>query len=66
MMPVVPGIPNQNDNPLSTPQPAPENYLIAAADMHQNGEFQSAPVPSGKALQTGHGPRRRQRIRVVK
>lgn len=68
-MPMVPGAPpSTNANPLAPPQPAPspEQYLIAAANMHQSGEFQSMPQPTGKALQTGHGPRRRQRLQVVK
>ena len=64
-MPTVPAAPPTNDNPLAPP-PSPETQLIAAADLHQSGEFQSAPVPSGHALQTGHGPKRRQRLRVMK
>lgn len=64
-MPTVPGVAMPNANPLSPP-PSPETQLIAAADMHQSGEFQSAPVPEGKSLQTGHGPGRRHKLRVMK
>lgn len=64
-MPMAPGVPIANDNPLSPP-PSPETQLIAAADLHQSGTFQSAPVPAGKALQTGIGPKRRQRLRIMK
>ncbi len=44
----------------------PENFLMAAAEMHSQGQFQSAPVPQGKDLQTGKSRGRRARIQVVK
>lgn len=31
----------------------PMNFLMAAAEAHASGAFQSKPVPIGKALQTG-------------
>ncbi len=42
----------------------PVNFLIAASDMQKSGQL-SAPVPAGKALQTGKKPSRKP-IQVLK
>lgn len=52
-------------NPLGTPV-SPENFLMAAADLHQKGEFQSAPVPKGTALQNPMKRPSRRPLQVVK
>lgn len=44
----------------------PVNFLMAAADAHSKGEFQSAPVPGGVDLQTGKASSKRKRLQVVK
>ena len=53
-MPTVPNLPPemQQQNPAAQPT-SPSNYLMAAADLKSSGNFQSAPVPTGKAFQTG-------------
>ena len=43
----------------------PVNFLIAASDMQKQGKIPSAPVPAGKALQTGKKPSRKP-IQVMK
>jgi hypothetical protein len=43
----------------------PQNFLVAAADLHQSGAL-SSPVPTGTPLQTGKPPRGSKRIKVVK
>jgi len=43
----------------------PVNFLIAASDMQKSGQL-SAPVPTGKDLQTGKANRSRKHIQVLK
>lgn len=72
-MPTAPMLPagvlaqvGQASTPRIAPPASPAAFLMAAADMHRNGELQrSAPVPTGQPLQTGHVPRPR-RMKVVK
>lgn len=65
-MPTVPGDP-QNQMAAATGSPAdPTSFLMAAAEMHSKGEFQSAPVPEGKALQTGKPAGKRHHMKVVR
>lgn len=49
----------------SMPQVNPVNFLLAAAEAHSQGQFQSAPVPAGVDLQSGKVNRRKQ-LKVVK
>lgn len=68
-MPQVPTLPPdmlQSAGAFSTMPTDPANYLMAAADLHSKGEFQSMPVPRGKDLQTGKPSGKRHRIQVVK
>jgi hypothetical protein len=41
----------------------PKNFLVAAADLAQNGQL-SSPVPAGTPLQTGKA--RRDKLKVLK
>jgi len=43
----------------------PQNFLLAAADLHQQGDL-SSPVPAGVPLQTGKSRARRSRLKVMK
>ena len=68
-MPTVPSLPPQmlQQAASSGGMPTtPDNFLMAAADMHSKGEFQSAPVPTGKDLQTGKRPSRSRHLQMVK
>ncbi len=67
----MPTVPMSSPSPLASAAGAgmaptsPTNFLLAAADLHSQGEFQSAPVPEGHNLQTGKNPRKRH-MQVVK
>jgi hypothetical protein len=61
-MPTAPLIP-QEDQMSSAVNP--QNFLVAAADLHQQGAL-SSPVPAGTPLQTGKVPKGSKRIKVVK
>lgn len=63
-MPRIPGSPSGLTT--NTPPTDLANFLLAAADLHSSGEFQSAPVPTGKALQTGRKPSRSASLQIVK
>jgi len=43
----------------------PQNFLLAAADLHQQGDL-SSPAPAGVPLQTGKRPRGSKHMRVMK
>ena len=43
----------------------PQNFLLAAADLHQQGAL-SSPVPAGVPLQTGKSRGRRGKLKVMK
>lgn len=63
-MPTAPALP-ANATPATLGLPTnPMNFLMAAAEAHSRGDFQSAPVPTGKDLQTGKS--KRGKITVVK
>jgi len=67
MMPQAPMLPpDQMQAATSSAQMggvSPEHFLMAAADLHQQGAL-SAPVPQGVALQTGKTSRRK--LKVIK
>lgn len=44
----------------------PINFLMAAAEAHSRGDFQSAPVPKGADLQSGKASSRHKHIKIVK
>lgn len=57
-MPTVPRLPADMLRNSGSGLPTdPANFLLAAADLHSSGEL-SAPVPTGKTLQTGKRPSR--------
>lgn len=69
-MPTVPSLPpnllpGAASPNAGTPPASPENFLLAAADLHSSGDL-SAPVPTGHPLQTGKKPSRRAKMQVVK
>lgn len=47
------------------PPTNPVNFLLAAAEAHSNGDFQSAPVPKGVDLQSGKASRKKH-LKVMK
>lgn len=64
-MPTAPMLPAES-RPAQAGSPTnPMNFLMAAAEAHSKGDFQSAPVPTGKALQTGKSSSKKH-IQVVK
>lgn len=63
-MPQAPSIPA--DMAQSIGQTNPVNFLMAAAEAHSRGDFQSAPVPHGLDLQSGKAASRKKHIQVVK
>lgn len=44
---------------------SPAHYLMAAADLHQQGAL-SSPVPAGVPLQTGKMPKGAKKLKVIK
>lgn len=66
-MPTAPTLgPDQMKAAGASPPPVnPVNFLMAAAEAHSRGEFQSAPVPAGVDLQSGKINRKKQ-LKVVK
>lgn len=66
-MPTTPTLPPDQMKAAGAAMPTnPMNFLMAAAEAHSKGDFQSAPVPTGKALQTGKGQGRGHKLEVVK
>jgi hypothetical protein len=65
-MPTAPMLPPDQMKAAGAPPTNPMNFLMAAAEAHSRGDFQSAPVPTGKALQTGHGKNSKSKLQVVK
>lgn len=45
---------------------SPENFLMAAADMHQKGEFQNMPQAKGPELQEGSKRKPKHNLRVLR
>ncbi len=67
MMPTAPMLPpDQMKSAGLAPPTNPMNLLMAAAEMHSRGDFQSAPVPTGHNLQTGKPAGRRHKLEIVK
>lgn len=66
MMPQAPSLPPEMLKAQGTAAPTnPINFLMAAAEAHASGNFQSAPVPKGVDLQSGK-VNRKKHIQVVK
>lgn len=63
-MPTVPALPQDAQSQMSQAID-PQNFLIAAADLHQQGAL-SSPMPRGTPLGTGKPARGSKRIRVIK
>lgn len=64
-MPQAPSLPLDQMKSAGIPPTNPVNFLMAAAEAHSNGEFQSAPVPKGIDLQSGRSNPKK-RFKVVK
>lgn len=65
-MPTAPMLPPDQMKAAGAPPTNPLNFLMATAEAYSRGDFQSAPVPTGKALQTGKGSGRGHKLEVVK
>lgn len=65
-MPTAPMLQPDQMKAAGAPPTNPLNFLMAAAEAHSKGDFQSAPVPTGHALQTGKGHNSRHKLEVVK
>lgn len=66
-MPQAPTLPPEMLQSAGASAPtSPVNFLLAAADAHSAGEFQSSPVPKGIDLQTGKASSRKKHLKVVK
>lgn len=64
-MPQAPSLPPDQMKAAGIPPTNPVNFLLAAAEAHSNGDFQSAPVSAGADLQTGKSSRRKH-LKVMK
>jgi hypothetical protein len=65
-MPQAPALPPDQMKAAGVQSPTnPVNFLMAAAEAHSRGDFQSAPVPSGIDLQSGKSSRKKH-LKVVK
>lgn len=66
-MPQAPTLPPDQMKAAGLAAPTnPVNFLMAAAEAHSRGDFQSAPVPHGIDLQSGKAPSRHKKLQVVK
>ena len=69
-MPTAPIIPAAMQQGPGGAPASPVNYLMAAADLHNNGGLadaqRSAPLPTGHPLQTGKPITRPKHIRIMK
>lgn len=64
-MPQAPSLPPDQMKSAGVPPSNPVNFLMAAAEAHSRGDFQSAPVPTGIDLQSGKSSRKKH-LKVVK
>lgn len=64
-MPQAPMLPPDQMKAVGAPPTNPINFLMAAAEAHSHGDFQSAPVPTGIDLQSGRSNPKK-RFKVVK
>lgn len=64
-MPQAPTLPPDQMKASGVGPTNPINFLMAAAEAHSAGEFQSKPVPTGVDLQSGKANRKKH-LKVVK
>lgn len=65
-MPSAPLLPASEMKAAGAPPANPLNFLLAAAEAHSKGEFQSAPVLTSKPLGSGKGRNSKAKLEVVK